>query len=247
MSNPTQSRGYRNRNPGNIDFNVNNKWIGQVGKETGANGRFAVFDSHENGIRTIAALLTTYYDRHKLDTVTKIINRWAPPVENHTSNYVYGVARDMGVGPDDKLNLKQHAHMFGLVKAIIRHELGGQPYTDTQIDDGLRRFGLVRPAPTLTAAARTQTGRGAITVAGVAGLATAVQPIVSTFGGSFSNLNPWVAVSIVFAGLVLAVLYVLNSRKTDERGAPIDVAPVADVVEGSIDEAGQPVDVDAIK
>lgn len=55
MSTP---RGIRNNNPGNIDFNSRNNWQGQLGVETG--GRFAIFDTPENGIRALGKLLINY-------------------------------------------------------------------------------------------------------------------------------------------------------------------------------------------
>lgn len=227
MPDPTKTRGFRNRNPGNIDFNPANKWLGQVGKEAGPNGRFCVFDSHENGIRALAALLTTYFDRHKLDTPAKIIGRWAPPNENDTGAYAAAIARALNVGVNEKIDLHSHGHMFGTVKAIIRHELGGVPYTDAQIDEGLRRFGLVRPAPTIAAAATTQTGRGALTVASFGGVAAAAQPVLGALGG----LNPWLAALIVVVVLGAAAAWVLSKRMTDDRGAAIEPADAPDRVE----------------
>lgn len=73
-------RGVRNRNPGNIDFNPANHWVGQIGKEPGS--RFCLFDTPENGIRALRKLLHTYYNKHGLHTVASIIKRWAPEVEN---------------------------------------------------------------------------------------------------------------------------------------------------------------------
>ena len=66
MADPKQSRGYRNCNPGNIDYNERNRWQGQVGIE--ARGRFAVFSEHRWGIRAIAVLLITYQDRYGCDS-----------------------------------------------------------------------------------------------------------------------------------------------------------------------------------
>ena len=207
---PKQSRGYRNKNPGNIDWNERNKWQGQVGiEQTGNPPRFAVFETHEYGIRALAALLTTYQDRHGLRTVRGIIDRWAPPVENVTSAYVDAVARAMDVGRDDQIDVHTYAHMRPLVAAIIKHELGGMPYDAATIDEGLRLAGVPKPIETLRDAAGTGTGGGAITVGAVASAAAAAAPAVQALGG----LSPWVSGLIVVLAAGAGVAFVLAKRK----------------------------------
>jgi hypothetical protein len=194
--NPRNSRGYRNRNPGNIDFNPANKWQGQVGRETtGSPPRFAVFETHEFGIRALAVLLTTYQDRHGLRTIAGIVNRWAPGSENNTGAYIAHVARLTGRAPDERLDLHRHEDMAPLVKAIITHELGGNPYDDATIDEGLRLAGLPRPVTTLREAAATGTGHGAITVGAVASAAASAAPAIQAVGA----LPPWVGVAFVLS------------------------------------------------
>jgi hypothetical protein len=213
MSDPRLSRGYRNKNPGNIDYNERNKWQGQIGIEPApsatSRARFAVFESHEYGIRALAMLLITYQDRHGLNTVRKIINRWAPSNENNTSAYVSGVAGAMNVGPDEAIDLHKYEVLKPLTKAIITHELGGQPYTEMQIDEGLRRAGVPRPVRTITDAVTTQTGAGAITVAGAASAAAAAAPAVEAVGG----LPVWVGVALVLAVAAIAAIVILSKRR----------------------------------
>ena len=209
---PKQSRGYRNKNPGNIDFNERNKWQGQVGIEpppVGGRARFAVFQSHEYGIRALATLLITYQDRHNLRTVWGIISRWAPGGENNTTAYVTAVARKMNVSPDQELDLHSYAHLRPMVEAIITHELGGQPYPPSVLDDGLRMAGVPRPVTTVVQAVSTQTGAGAVTVAGAAAAATAAAPAIQALGG----LSPWVGGLIVILAAVGAAIWVLRGRR----------------------------------
>jgi hypothetical protein len=140
-----QARGYRNKNPGNIDFNERNKWRGQIGREqTGNPPRFAVFDSHENGIRALARLLQTYQVRHDLHTIAGIINRWAPSNENNTSAYVTFVSRAMGIEPDEQIDVFKWNVARPMVEAIIRKELGGNPYPPEVIDEGVSWAGVMR-------------------------------------------------------------------------------------------------------
>lgn len=142
-----RSRGYRNKNPGNIDYNANNNWLGQVGIEpaplNGGKPRFAVFDSHEHGIRALHVLLQSYQRKHGLRTIAGIINRWAPPNENVTTSYVSFVAQRVGVTADTPINVMEYKIARPLVEAIIRKELGGNPYAPSVIDEGLRRAGVV--------------------------------------------------------------------------------------------------------
>jgi hypothetical protein len=204
-----QSRGYRNKNPGNIDWNAANKWQGQEGIEaTGNPPRFAVFQSHEYGIRALACLLTTYQDRHKLRTARKIINRWAPGHENNTTAYVMAVARVIKRGPDEELDLHTYADLRPLVQAIITHELGGNPYPASVIDEGLRLAGVPKPITSAREAASTQTGKGAITVAAAASAAATAAPAMHSLGA----LPQWVGVALVVAVAAVAVAYVLTQR-----------------------------------
>lgn len=203
---PTLSRGYRNKNPGNIDWNPNNKWQGQTGREAGVNGRFAAFDSHENGIRALAVLLITYQDRHKLNTIRGIVSRWAPAVENNTNSYIDVVAARTKRGPDEELDLHSYEHLRPLAEAIIHHELGGNPYPSAMIDEGLRRAGVVRSAPVTTKEAlHTDTGKAAVGV-GAAGVVAAISqaaPAIQALGA----LGPLVGIVIVLTAVALFVAW----------------------------------------
>lgn len=142
---PTATRGVRNNNPGNIDFNPRNDWQGQTGKEP--NGRFAIFDSPENGIRALGKLLLNYRGKDGepgvgkagIDTVLEFIHRWAPPQENDTGAYVNAVSQAVGVGPIEPIDIKSSAVLTRMVAAIIKHENGYNPYTDAIIAEGVRR------------------------------------------------------------------------------------------------------------
>jgi hypothetical protein len=74
--------------------------------------------------------------------VRGIINRWAPPVENDTSAYVMQVSAALGVKPDDVINVKDRATMFGIAKAIAKHENGGDYWDDEVIHQGLTLAGI---------------------------------------------------------------------------------------------------------
>ena len=139
------ARGIRNNNPGNIDFNPRNDWQGQIGKEPG--GRFAIFDTPENGIRALGKLLINYRGKDGMpgvggkgiDTVLETINRWAPSNENDTQAYASAVATRLGVRAMDPIDIKDPATLREMVLGIIIHENGGNPYPSMIIDEGIRR------------------------------------------------------------------------------------------------------------
>ena len=205
---PKATRGYRNRNPGNIEHVPANKWQGLA--DPPSDGRFCRFVSHEHGIRALAALLTTYQDRHGLRTVRRIIDRWAPPRENDTGAYVAVVARRMGVGADDPVNLHRHDQLRPMVEAIIAHECAGLTYPPAVIDRALTLAGVPPPAPeTLRQVATTTgTGRGAMAVgaAGVATVAAQAAPAIQALG----SLAPMVAVAMILAAILGVLLWRLR-------------------------------------
>lgn len=205
---PKATRGYRNRNPGNIEHVPANKWQGL--DDPPSDGRFCRFTSHEFGIRALAALLVTYQDRHKLRTPRAIIERWAPKVENDTAAYIAVVARRIGVGPDDPIDLHRHDHLRTLVEAIIHHECAGLTYPAGVIDRALTLAGIP-PAPPVTlrqVATTTGTGRGAVAVgaAGVATIAAQAAPAIQALG----SLAPMVAIAVILAAIVGVLLWRLR-------------------------------------
>ncbi|MES2711175.1 MAG: structural protein [Pseudomonadota bacterium] len=205
---PNATRGYRNCNPGNIDHVPANKWQGLA--DPPSDGRFCRFTSHEFGIRALASLLITYQDRHKLNTVRGIISRWAPSNENNTSAYIAAVARRVGMGADDPVDLHRYAHLRPLVEAIIAHECAGLAYPDETTRRALTLAG-VPPSPPVTlaaVAAATDTGRGALVVgvAGVAATVAQVTPVLQALG----SLAPMVAVAVILAAMAGVLVWRLR-------------------------------------
>ena len=125
------ARGIRNNNPGNIRHG--DKWQGLAEVQT--DKAFCVFKSPEWGIRALVRILRNYQTKHGLKTVESIINRFAPEVENNTTSYILSVCQVLDVKPRDVIDVREPGIMINLLKAIIRHENGVQPY----IDDVLKR------------------------------------------------------------------------------------------------------------
>lgn len=130
---PHDPRGIRNNNPGNLNY------AGQAGatKEVGPNGRFAVFQSMEEGIAALARQLQRYA-AGSLDTVKGIISKYAPGNENNTSGYIASVVKALGLqSADQKLDLSSSPTLKALISAISTMENGKGRVTGDQIDRGL--------------------------------------------------------------------------------------------------------------
>ncbi|EAV4293511.1 hypothetical protein E3L03_09290 [Salmonella enterica] len=140
------ARGIRNNNPGNLEFSKTNPWVGQ----TGDDGRFAKFETPEHGIRALGRNLLSY-QRQGIDTVSDIINRWAPPSDNNnTEAYIQAVCAQLGVTPDQPLDASNPDTLKALCASIIQHENGSQPYSDQQLVTGVSAAIGLSQLPTST-------------------------------------------------------------------------------------------------
>lgn len=126
-------RGIRNNNPGNLEASETFQWQGQSGND----GRFATFTSPEHGIRALGMNLLSYH-RRGLDTVSKIISRWAPPQDNNdTAAYIQKVSQALGVTAHTRLDVASPSVLSALSKAIIHHENGVIPFSGQIISSGV--------------------------------------------------------------------------------------------------------------
>lgn len=130
--NSSAARGLRNNNPGNIEAG-SNSWDGQAGSD----GRFAKFVTPEHGIRALGKNLLSY-QRQGYDTVSEIVNRWAPASDgNNTEAYIAALCKKLNVTPNDQLNMSDINTLRQLCAGIIQHENGKQPYSDDQLNTGV--------------------------------------------------------------------------------------------------------------
>ena len=113
------TRAERNNNPLNLTNLPNGEWQGQTGRD----GRFAQFASPQAGFAAADANLQSYA-RHGIDTLSGVINRWAPPSENDTAKYIATVARDTGIAPNAKIDLGDPAVRQRLLVSMARVEGG---------------------------------------------------------------------------------------------------------------------------
>jgi hypothetical protein len=132
------TRGIRNNNPGNIEYGQFARKEGATGVED--KGRFAVFQSAEDGLKALADLLRNYAQKG-IDTVKAIIGKYAPAGENNTNAYVGSVAKRLGVNENAHLNLNDPALLANMMDSIVRVENGKNPYSKEQLSAAAQRGG----------------------------------------------------------------------------------------------------------
>ena len=219
--------GVRLNNPGNLEWG--SPWQGLVPREqsryynkgTEQQQRFCEFIEPAFGIRAIAVTLMTYHDKRKandgskIDTIRKVIERWAPAFENDVRAYANHVQKVMcqeeGVcaAVDEVLDFRDYHTMRGLVVGIIAHENAGYKYPDAVVDEGLRRAGFVKPPKMVTT--EIVGGAAVPTVAAAATLATGVEPMMKVLQEQQDNLSSgsWIriGVALILMAGVAAVAY----------------------------------------
>jgi hypothetical protein len=126
--NKVLTRGYRNNNPFNI-----RKTFDSAGNQTfwpheikGSDTDFKTFDTMVNGYLEGFRLLREY-KAGGFDTITKIINRFAPSNENDTYAYIQAVTKDTGIDENTPVNFNDPMQFKNLVAAISYHENGITP------------------------------------------------------------------------------------------------------------------------
>ena len=94
------------------------------GETRSADPAFKAFESMPWGYRAMFVLLHTYRVRHGYRTLLEMISRYAPPMENHTENYIRAVAAGAQVSPDEPLDTRSGERMIPVIAAMSRVENG---------------------------------------------------------------------------------------------------------------------------
>ena len=106
-----------NHNPGNL-------------RVPGSKTQFQKFASDDEGLKAMANQLLLYEDRDGLDTISKIIAKYAPASENDTKGYIAAVSQRMyGTDPNAHLNLHDSTTMASLVAAMAKQENAKSNFT----------------------------------------------------------------------------------------------------------------------
>lgn len=127
VTNPSGSStvGTRNNNPFNIEYRPSINWVGQLGTD----GRFAVFDTAQNGLRAGMINIHTKFKRDGANTIRRLIPILSPSFENPTEAFIQFVSRTIAVAPDAPMVFERD--IIKLSKAIVTFENGFNPYPDT--------------------------------------------------------------------------------------------------------------------
>lgn len=123
----------RNNNPLNVTAPRKGYWKGQ----TGLVGRFAVFDTVENGFRAAYRNMQTYKKSHGLDTISGIIYRWAPPSDNNpTESYISYLANELRISSSEPLRAEDYAPLL-LAMSFFEGAKGRNAFTFEQVQKGI--------------------------------------------------------------------------------------------------------------
>ncbi len=130
-------RGIRNNNPGNIERNKT-RWDG-MSDDQSSDTRFCVFEHPIFGLRAMVRILINYQRRYGLMSLDLIIGRWAPVIENDTAAYALHVAKAAGLDVDEMIDFNANRKILAqIVKAMVRHENGCQPYPNWLYDHAIK-------------------------------------------------------------------------------------------------------------
>lgn len=208
-------RGIRNSNPGNLRRSKDS-WQGLATPQTDPD--FFTFKTATYGIRALARTLINYQDEHNLRTIRQIISRWAPANENNTSAYIDAVAKNTGYDADRPLDMHKFVHLQPLVKAIIRHENGQQPYTETEITKALVLAGVEPELQSLQKTRTVRAGQAATAATVSLSAVEAVQQTIDPARDALLGITPYVdAAKWVLLALTLLGIGVMLWARIDDR------------------------------
>lgn len=113
-------RGLRNNNPGNIRRN-SDVFQGEINPSR--DKEFKQFKNMAYGYRAMYKILSNYYNKYRLNTIRKMISRWAPENENNTNAYIKAVSDYAGIPADDLISFDRE-QMIRIVAGMSKVENG---------------------------------------------------------------------------------------------------------------------------
>jgi hypothetical protein len=129
-SGPDMPWGIQINNPGNIESDPANAWLGKTGEESktvdGVVHTHDVFDTPVDGLRAIGIILAHYGD----PTLAGMAATWVGN-PSAAAGYAKDVASGAGLPVDASVDLTDPAQMTAMTKGIVKAENGvGDWYTD---------------------------------------------------------------------------------------------------------------------
>lgn len=125
------SRGLRNKNPGNLR-DANNK----IGLQGPAGDKMAMFASNRDGLAAMSRQLMLDAERG-LNTIDSYIRKYAPASENKTQEYIDIVSQQTKFGAYESLDMHNPDVLAKLMNAMIRVENGAQPFSYQDVWSGI--------------------------------------------------------------------------------------------------------------
>jgi hypothetical protein len=123
-------RNERNNNPGNLVHG--GKWQGLSANQT--DDTYAQFDTPEAGLDAMRKQLELYQTKHGLKTAREILGRWTPESATPSSTYIGRVKNEIGVDPDEPIDIVNNPELRAkLANFIIKKEGGRNPYSQDQV------------------------------------------------------------------------------------------------------------------
>jgi hypothetical protein len=129
------TRGYKNKNPGNIRLTSGIPWKGEI---KGTDKDFKTFKSMGYGYRAILVTLNSYFKKG-FNTIEKIISRYAPGSENNTQAYINTVVNQSGIAKDTVLDFNDKLKIRKIIEAISYVE-NGIKANPLEIDEGFKLY-----------------------------------------------------------------------------------------------------------
>lgn len=131
-----KSRGLRNNNPGNIRKN-GIVYQGEI--VPSKDEAFKQFTTIAYGYRAMFVVLHTYQRKYGINTIADMIIRYAPAIENHTTEYIRAVAEASGVPSTSHITTTNADVMIPVVAAMSRME-NGTPAVMKDVEAGWQLF-----------------------------------------------------------------------------------------------------------
>ncbi|MBI6191840.1 phage tail tape measure protein [Providencia rettgeri] len=125
------TRGFRNKNPGNLRDANNKIGLQGQGKDT-----MAVFASERDGLAAMSRQLMLDAERGK-NRIDDYIRKYAPANENKTQEYIDMVSKQTGYGAYESLDMHDPEVLAKLMNAMIKVENGAQPFSYDQVMEGI--------------------------------------------------------------------------------------------------------------
>lgn len=125
------TRGFRNKNPGNLR-DANNK----IGLQGHGDDTMAVFVSDRDGLAAMSRQLMLDAEKGK-NRIDDYIRKYAPANENKTQEYINMVSNWTGFSPYEQLDMHNPDVLAKLMNSMIRVENGAQPFSYEQVMEAI--------------------------------------------------------------------------------------------------------------